>query len=86
MTLLDRHFKADKGGERKNEDMHIIANWLFNEYLYGKNNQYPFFTNKHLRKAAYQLLIKMCAYHDILRMITYSISQVMKGFKDTNEV
>lgn len=66
--------------------MHKIAIWLFNDYLFGRNNKYPYYTSKHLRKAAYQLLLKMCAYHDILKMIIHSIRQIMKGFKDTNEV
>jgi hypothetical protein len=63
-----------------------FAGWLFGEYLFGSNNQYPFFTSKQLRKAAYQLLLRMCVYHDVLKMVLLSVRSLMKGFKDTNEV
>jgi ubiquitin C-terminal hydrolase len=84
--LLDRHFKSDHGGERKNLDIYNFAAWMFNEYLFGIKNQHPFFTSKHLRKAAYQFLIKMCGYTDVLKTIAQSIRSLMKGFKDSNEV
>ena len=86
VTLFERHFKADSGGERKNEDISIIAKWLFNNYLFASNNHYPFFTSKNLRKAAYHLLITMCHYHDILKMVTTSVRHLMKEFKGSNEV
>lgn len=85
-TLLDRHFKSDHGGERKNPDIYRFGTWLFNEYLFGIRNQHLYFTGKLLRKAAYQLLIKMCGYSDVLKMVAQSIRFLLKGFKDTNEV
>jgi len=86
LTLLDRHFKTDSGGERKNEDISSLAHWLFNEYLFASDKQYPFFTTKQLRKTAYLLLITMCHYPDILRTVVASVRQLMKEFKGSNEV
>ena len=63
-----------------------MAKWLFNDYLFASNNHYPFFTSKNLRKNAYHLLITMCHYHDILKMVTGSVRHLMKEFKGSNEV
>ena len=84
--MIDRHFKSERGGERKNEDIYHFAEWLFNEYLFDKKNISPIVAAKNIRKGAYQLLVKMCGYHDILNLTSRSVKSIMSNFKDTNEV
>ena len=66
--------------------MSSLARWLFNDYLFASGKHYPFFTTKQLRKTAYLLLITMCHYPDILKMVIHSVKQLMKEFQGSNEV
>lgn len=75
--LLKRHNGLLDRYDRSLEDS---SYWLFKDYLFGLANPLPHFKSKHVRKAAYQLVVGLTENDSIHRLISREVKKVVEHF------